>query len=206
MKADIKKLDASSAGSVELPDDVFGLEPRADILHRMVRYQLANRQAGTHHTQGRSDVQGTQKKFVKQKGSGGARHGNRKVNIFRGGAKSFGPKSRSHAIDLPKKVRVLALKHALSAKAKSDELIVLEKAEMSAPKTGDLRKQLSALGAKSALIIESGDIDANFGMAVQNIPNVDVLRVEGINVYDILKREKLVLTTGALAALEARFQ
>jgi len=205
MKADIKKLDASSAGSIELPDDVFGLEPRADILHRMVRYQLARRQSGTHHTQGRSDVQGTQKKFVKQKGSGGARHGNRKVNIFRGGAKSFGPKNRSHAIDLPKKVRALALRHALSAKAKSDELIVLDKAEMSAPKTGDLRRKLGALGAKSALIIESGDIDPNFDMAAHNIPNVDVLRVEGINVYDILKREKLVLTTGALAALEARF-
>lgn len=205
MKADIKNLDASSAGSVDLQDDIFGLEPRADILHRMVRYQMAKRQAGTHQTLGRSDVKGTQKKFVKQKGSGGARHGNRKVNIFRGGAKSFGPQSRSHAIDLPKKVRALALKHALSAKAKSDELIVLGEAKMTAPKTGELRKNLGALGAKSALIIESGDIDANFGMAVQNIPNVDVLPVEGINVYDILKHEKLVLTKDALGALEARF-
>lgn len=205
MKADIKNLDASSAGSVDLHDEIFGLEPRADILHRMVRYQLAKRQAGTHQTQGRSDVRGTQKKFVKQKGSGGARHGNRKVNIFRGGAKAFGPQSRSHAIDLPKKVRALALKHALSAKAKSDELIVLDAAKMSAPKTGELRKSLGALGAKSALIIESGDIDTNFGLAAQNIPNVDVLPVEGINVYDILKHEKLVLTKDAIGALEARF-
>ncbi len=205
MKADIKNLDASSAGSVDLQDEIFGLEPRADILHRMVRYQMAKRQAGTHHTQGRSDVNGTQKKFVKQKGSGGARHGNRKAPLFRGGAKAFGPKARSHAIDLPKKVRALALKHALSAKAKSDELIVIGEAKMSAPKTAELRKSLGALGAKSALIIESGDIDANFGMAAQNIPNIDVLPVEGINVYDILKHEKLVLTKDALGALEARF-
>jgi len=205
MKADIKNLDASSAGSVDLKEDIFGLEPRADILHRMVRYQLAKRQAGTHHTQGRSDVTGTQKKFVRQKGSGGARHGNRKPNIFRGGAKSFGPKSRSHAIDLPKKVRALALKHALSAKAKSDELVVLDAAKMEAPKTGELRKNFAALGLQSVLIIESGDIDTNFGLAAQNIPHVDVLPVEGINVYDILKHEKLVLTKDALGALEARF-
>lgn len=206
MKADVKNLDATAAGSIELPENVFGLEPRADILHRMVRYQMAKRQAGTHHTQGRSDVAGTQKKFVKQKGSGGARHGNRKAPLFRGGAKAFGPKARSHASDLPKKVRALALKHALSAKAKSDELIVIEDATMAAPKTGELRRNLGALGAQSALVISGSDIDVNFDKAARNIPNVDVLPVQGINVYDILRREKLVLTKDALAALEARFE
>ncbi|MEO0620232.1 MAG: 50S ribosomal protein L4 [Pseudomonadota bacterium] len=204
MKADVKSLDASSTGSLDLADDVFGLEPRADILHRMVRYQMAKRQAGTHHTQGRSDVNGTQKKSVRQKGSGGARHGNRKPGLFRGGAKAHGPKARSHAIDLPKKLRALALKHALSAKAKSDELIVLDDEKMSAPKTGDLRKSLTGLGAQSALIIGGDEIDANFDMAARNIPNVDVLPVQGINVYDILRREKLVLTKDAVTAIEAR--
>ncbi|MEL6422020.1 MAG: 50S ribosomal protein L4 [Pseudomonadota bacterium] len=205
MKAEVKSLDASSAGSLDLSDDIFGLDPRADILHRMVRYQLAKRQRGTHQTQGRSDVSGTQKKSVRQKGSGGARHGNRKPGLFRGGAKAFGPQARSHAIGLPKKVRALALKHALSAKAKSDELVVLDEARMSEPKTAMLRKSFGELGVSSALVIGGKELDGNFDLAARNIPNVDVLPVDGINVYDILRRDTLVLTKEAVAAIEQRF-
>ena len=205
MKADVTTLEASKAGSVELSDEIFGLEPRKDILHRMVKYQLAKRQAGTHASQGRSDVTGRSGKFGKQKGGGGARHGNKKAPLFRGGAKAFGPQPRSHAIDFPKKMRALALKHALSAKAKANELIVLDKAEASEVKTSELRKSFAKLGLDSALIIDGAELNKNFGLAARNIPNVDVLAIQGINVYDILRREKLVLTKAALEALEARF-
>lgn len=205
MKAQVTKFDASKGGSVELADDIFGLEPRADILHRMVRYQLAKRQAGTHASQGRSDVTGRKGKFGKQKGSGGARHGNRKAPLFRGGAKAFGPQPRSHAIGLPKKVRALALKHALSAKVKADELVILENAELSEPKTAGLKQSLTKLGLESALIVDGAEPNKNLGLAARNIPHVDVLPVQGINVYDILRRDKLVLTKAAVEALEARF-
>ncbi len=153
MKADVKTLDAGSAGSVELSDAIFGLEPRADILQRMVRYQTLKRQAGTHHAQDRSEVNTTAKKMYKQKGSGGARHGDKGAPQFRGGGKAFGPKPRSHAIDLPKKVRALALRHALSAKAKASDIVVIDKASTSEPKTAALRAKFEKLGLGSALII-----------------------------------------------------
>lgn len=206
MKLDIKTLDDKSAGSVDLDETIFGLEPRADILHRCVRYQLAKRQAGTHATLGRSDVRGTTKKFVKQKGSGGARHGNKKVNIFRGGAKSFGPTPRSHAHDLTKKFRALGLRHALSAKAKADELVVIEDTSSADGKTKSLIAQFEKLGLGKALIVDGAEVNETFGRAASNIPEVDVLPVQGINVYDILRRDKLVLTKAAVEALEARFK
>ncbi|MDR3499088.1 MAG: 50S ribosomal protein L4 [Parvibaculum sp.] len=206
MKADVQTLAAGKAGTVELPDEVFGLEPRADILHRMVAYQLAKRQAGTHKTKGRSEISLTGKKFVKQKGSGGARHGDRKAPQFRGGGKAFGPVVRSHAIDLPKKVRALALKLALSSKAKSDNLVILEDTKVAQPKTKALKDAFTKLGLKSVLFIDGAEVNENFALAARNIPNVDVLPVQGINVYDILRREKLVLTKAAVESLEARFK
>jgi large subunit ribosomal protein L4 len=206
MKAEVTTLDASKAGSVELADAIFGLEPRQDLLHRMVRYQLLKRMAGTHHAQDRSEVSVTGKKFVKQKGSGGARHGDRSAPQFRGGGKAFGPKPRSHAIDLPKKVRALALRHALSAKAKAGEIVVLDKAASKEGKTAALRDQFAKLGLANALIIDGAELEATFARAARNIPNIDVLPVQGINVYDILRRQKLVLTKAAVEALEARFK
>jgi large subunit ribosomal protein L4 len=206
MKADVTTLESGSAGAIELSDDIFGLEPRKDILQRMVRYQLAKRQAGTHHAQDRSEVTVTGKKMYRQKGTGGARHGDKSVPQWRGGGKAFGPKPRDHAIGLPKKVRALALKHALSAKAKASELVVLDSAALSAPKTSGLKKSFEKLGLSSALIVSGAEIDNNFALAARNIPNIDVLPVQGINVYDILRRKKLVLTKDAIAALEARFK
>lgn len=206
MKADVTTLDAKKAGTVDLSDDVFGLTPRPDILHRMVRYQLAKRRAGTVSVQDRSEVTGSTAKVVRQKGSGGARHSTRKAPLFRGGGKAFGPKPRDFAIELPKKVRALALRHALSAKAKAEELVVLDKAELKEPKTGGLRKQFEKLGLGSVLIVDGAELEKNFSLAARNIPNVDVLPVQGINVYDILRRDKLVLTKAALEALEARFR
>jgi large subunit ribosomal protein L4 len=206
MKADVTTLQAQKAGTVDLPDEVFGLEPRADILHRMVAYQLAKRQAGTHKSKGRSEISLTGKKFVKQKGSGGARHGDRKAPQFRGGGKAFGPVVRSHAIDLPKKVRALALKLALSSKARSDNLVILDEAKVAAPKTKALKEAFAKLGFRSVLIIDGAELDQNFALAARNIPNVDVLPAQGINVYDILRREKLVLTKAAVESLEARFK
>ena len=206
MKADVITLDASPAGSIELSDDVFALEPRADILQRMVRYQLSKRQAGTHKAKGRSEVNGPNKKIYKQKGTGQARHGNDKPPQFRGGGRAFGPVPRSHAHDLPKKVRALALKHALSAKAKSNAILVLDSAELSEPKTANLRGKFDGLGVVSALIVGGASLQDNFALAARNIPNVDVLPVHGINVYDILRRDKLVLTRAAVEALEERFK
>jgi large subunit ribosomal protein L4 len=206
MKADVTTLEAKKAGTVDLPDDVFGLEPRADILQRMVRYQLLKRQAGTHHAKDRSLVSGRHQKMYKQKGTGRARHGNKLAPQFRGGGKAFGPVPRSHAIDLPKKIRALALKHALSSKVKSNELIILDKAELSEAKTKGLRVQFEALGFDSALIIGGAELDGNFSLAARNIPNIDVLPIAGLNVYDILRRRKLVLTKAALEAIGERFK
>jgi large subunit ribosomal protein L4 len=206
MKAEVTTLDAKKAGTIELSDDIFGLEPRADILQRMVRYQLLKRQAGTHHAKDRSLVSGRREKMYKQKGTGRARHGNKLAPQFRGGGKAFGPVPRSHAIELPKKVRALALKHALSAKAKASELVILDKAELKEAKTKALRSQFDVLGFSSALIIGGRELDANFSMAARNIPNVDVLAVAGLNVYDILRRRKLVLTKSAVEAIEERFK
>jgi large subunit ribosomal protein L4 len=206
MKADITTLDAKKAGTVELADEVFGLEPRADILQRMVRYQLAKRRSGTAHVKDRSEVTATTAKLYRQKGTGRARHGSRKAPLFRGGGKAFGPKPRSYAIDLPKKVRTLALKHALSSKAKSDTLVVLESCEIKDAKTKELKSRFAKLGFGSVLIVDGTDVHEAFAKAARNLPHVDVLPVQGINVYDILRHEKLVLTKAAVEALEARFK
>ncbi len=204
MKADVTTLDAGKAGTVELSDGIFGLDPRADILHRMVTYQLAKRQAGTHATKGRSDIKATKKKMYRQKGTGSARHGAKSAPQFKGGGVAMGPKPRSHAIDLPKKVRALALKHALSSKVKEENLVVLDAVASDAPKTKGVRETLKKLGLTSALIIDGAEVDKNMSLAIRSIPNVDLLPVQGINVYDILRRDKLVLTKSAVEALEAR--
>ena len=205
MELQITNLDGKGVGSVTLKDDVFGLEPRVDILHRMVRYQQLKAMAGTHKVKHRSEIAYTSKKSVKQKGSGGARHGNKAAPQFRGGGRAFGPEPRSRAIDLPKKVRALALKHALSSKVKSGELLIVDTLASQQAKTADLRKTLGAREWTNALIIDGATVDANFALAARNIPQVDVLPVQGINVVDILRRQKLVLTKAALEALEARF-
>ena len=206
MELQVTTLDGKKAGSVTLSDAIFGLEPRPDIIHRCVVWQLAKRQAGTHEVKNRADIHRTGKKMYRQKGTGSARHGSARVNLFRGGGRSFGPTPRSHAIDLPKKVRALALKHALSAKAKDGGLIVLDKAAVNEGKTKALRDHFGKLGLTNALIIDGAEVDANFRLAARNIPNIDVLPVQGINVYDILRRHTLVLTRAALDALEARFK
>ncbi|WP_072392939.1 50S ribosomal protein L4 [Hyphomicrobium sp. CS1GBMeth3] len=205
MKATVTTLEAKKAGEVDLADAIYGLEPRPDILHRMVRWQQLKRMAGTHHAQDRSEVSVTGKKVYKQKGTGGARHGDKSVPQWRGGGKAFGPKPRSHAIDLTKKVRALALRHALSAKAKAGEIVVLDAAQSKDGKTGALKKQFAELGWKSALIIDGASLDDAFARAARNIPHIDVLPIAGINVYDILRREKLVLTKAAVEALDVRF-
>jgi large subunit ribosomal protein L4 len=206
MKIDVTSLDGSQAGTIELNDEIFGLEPRQDILARMVRYQLAKRQAGTHKTKGRAEITRTGKKLYKQKGTGNARHGSARVPQFRGGGRAFGPVVRSHAHDLPKKVRALALKHALSAKAKEGEIIVFNEAVVAEPKTKLLKENFSRLGLTNALIVDGAQVQPNFFLAACNIPQIDVLPVQGINVYDILRRQKLVLTKAAIDALEARFK
>ena len=205
MELQVTTLDGKADGSVTLKDDIFGLEVRQDILHRMVRYQQLKAMACTHKVKHRSEIAYTSKKSVKQKGSGGARHGARHAPQFRGGGRAFGPEVRSHAIDLPKKVRALALKHALSAKAAAGELVVVPTVATKEPKTAALVKQFDALSWSSALIIDGAEVDKNFANAARNIPQIDVLPVQGINVADILRRTKLVLTKAALEALEARF-
>jgi len=206
MEMKIMSLDGSAGESVTLSDDIFGLEPRKDLIHRYVVWQLAKRRAGTHAVKNRADINRTGKKMYRQKGTGSARHGPAKVNLFRGGGRSFGPVVRSHEIGLPKKVRALALKHALSAKAKHGGIIVLDKASVQDAKTGALQKNLVKLGLESALIVDGAEVDANFALAARNIPDIHVPPVQGINVYDILRRQKLVLTRAAVEALEARFK
>jgi len=206
MKMDVQTLDAKKSGSVTLDDGVFGLEPRKDILHRMVRYQLAKRQAGTHHVQERGDVKKTTKRIGRQKGGGTARHGIGSVSQFRGGGKAHGPRVRSHAHNLPKKVRRMALRHALSAKVTSGELIVIDDAALKDAKTAKLRTSLEKLGVTNGLIVSGPSVDENFAKAAQNIPNLDVLPSQGANVYDILRRHKLVLTKQAVSDLEARLK
>jgi large subunit ribosomal protein L4 len=205
MELKVTSLDGETTGSVTLKDEIFGLEPRSDILQRCVVWQLAKRQRGTHAVKNRADITRTGKKMYKQKGTGSARHGSARVNLFRGGGRSFGPLVRSHAIGLPKKVRALALKHALSAKAKDGGIIVLDKASITDAKTKELKARFANLGLHNALIIDGAEVEAGFRLAARNIPNIDVLPVQGINVYDILRRTKLVLTKAALDALEARF-
>lgn len=206
MKTDVTTLEAGSAGSIELADEVFGLEPRADILQRVVRWQLARRQAGTHKTLTRGETSYSTKKIVRQKGSGGARHGDRGVTQFRHGGNAKGPVVRSHAHNLQKKVRALGLRHALSAKAKAGELIVLDSAKLESGKTKDLQAAMLKLGLGKTLVIDGAQVDEGFARAARNIQGLDVLPSQGANVYDILRRDRLVLTTAAVAALEERLK
>jgi large subunit ribosomal protein L4 len=205
MKFNVTTLDGSAAGNIDLSDEIFGLEPRADLLQRCVRWQLAKRRAGTHAVKNRSLINRTRKKLYKQKGTGNARHGAASAPQFRGGGRAFGPVVRSHAHDLPKKVRALALRHALSAKFKDSSLIILDEAAVTEPKTSLLKQHFGKLGVHNALIVGGELLDANLQLAARNIPYIDVLPIQGINVYDILRREKLVLTKSAIQALEARF-
>ena len=206
MKLNVLNLDAAQAGSVELSDFIFGIEAvRTDILSRVVNWQLAKRRAGTHKVQTRNENSRTGKKMYKQKGSGGARHGSRRAPQFVGGSRAFGPVVRSHAFDLPKKVRALGLRHALSSKIKTGSLIVLDQAVVETPKTQTLLASFEKLGLKNALFITGTEVDANFALASRNIPNIDVLPTAGLNVYDILRRHTLVLTKSAVEAIEARF-
>ena len=204
MKLDVLKLDAKKAGSIDLDDAIFGLEPRADILHRVVRWQRAKSQAGTHKTKGRSEVSYSTKKIYRQKGTGGARHGDRGAPIFRHGGTYKGPTPRSHAHELTKKFRALGLKHALSSKAATGNLIILDSIEMKEAKTSALAKAAKELGWKRVLIIDGADVNENFARAAANIEGIDVLPTMGANVYDILKRDTLVITKAGVAALEAR--
>jgi large subunit ribosomal protein L4 len=205
MDLNVKTLAGEAAGTVTVSDAIFGLEPRADILQRMVRYQELKRQAGTHKSKTRWEIKATSKKMYRQKGTGSARHGNKAAPQFRGGGKAFGPVVRSHAIDLPKKVRALALRHALSAKAKADAIMIVDDLAAADAKTKGLARQFAGLGLSNALIVGGSEIDAGFGRASRNIPEVDVLPIQGINVLDILRRRTLVLTRAALQALEERF-
>ena len=205
MKLNVIKLDGGKAGSIDLDEALFGLEPRVDILHRVVRWQRNNAQAGTHKVKTRSEVSYSTKKIYRQKGTGGARHGARSAPIFRGGGVYKGPTPRSHGHELPKKVRVLGLKHALSAKAKAGELVVID-AAVSDGKTSALAKMVLNLGWKRALIIDGAAVNENFAQAARNIDGLDILPTMGANVFDILKRDTLVITKAGLEALEARLK
>ena len=205
MKLKVIKIDGASAGSVDVGDDIFGLEPRVDILHRVVRWQRNKAQAGTHKVKTRSETSYSRKKIYRQKGTGGARHGDRNAPIFRKGGVYKGPTPRSHAHDLPKKVRALGLKYALSAKAKEGALVILDKATASG-KTGELAKQVKDLGWKRALVIDGAEVSSEFVQAARNIEGLDILPTIGANVYDILKRDTLVLTKAGVEALEARLK
>ena len=205
MKLDVIKLDGGKAGSVDLDETLFGLEPRADILHRVVRWQRNKAQAGTHKVKTRSETSYSTKKIYRQKGTGGARHGDRNAPIFRKGGIYKGPTPRSHGHDLPKKFRKLGLKHALSAKAKEGAIVVIDAAEAEG-KTGALAKQVKDLGWKRALVIDGADINEGFARAAANIDGLDILPTMGANVYDILKRDTLVLTKAGVEALEDRLK
>ncbi|MCC5957933.1 50S ribosomal protein L4 [Roseinatronobacter sp. S2] len=204
MKLDVVNLQAGTAGEVELNEAIFGLEPRADILHRVVRWQRAKAQAGTHKVKTRSETSYSTKKIYRQKGTGGARHGDRNAPIFRKGGVYKGPTPRSHAFDLPKKIRALGLKLALSAKAGSGKLVVLDTTEMAEAKTAILAKAIKDMGWKKALVIDGTEVNENFARAARNLDGVDVLPSIGANVYDILRRDTLVITRAGLEALEAR--
>ncbi|SHF21068.1 LSU ribosomal protein L4P [Loktanella atrilutea] len=206
MKADAIKIDGASAGSVELDDAIFGLEPRADILHRVVRWQRNNAQAGTHATLGRSDVSYSTKKIYRQKGTGGARHGSKGAPIFRHGGVYKGPTPRSHGHELTKKFRKLGLRHALSAKQAAGELVVIDQLSVDNAKTSALAKHVNDRGWKRALIIDGTEVNADFARAARNLANLDVLPSVGANVYDILKSDTLVITKAGLEALEARLK
>jgi large subunit ribosomal protein L4 len=204
MQVQIKNLAAEEVGSLELPDSIFGVEVRPDILHRVVLWQLAKRRAGTHKVKSRAEIARTGAKMYKQKGTGRARHGSRRVNIFRGGGVVFGPVVRDHGTDLPKKVRSLGLKCALASKAKEGKLLVLDQASLPEPKTKALQGALDKLGLGSALVVTGPEVERNFALASRNLPLVDVLPAQGLNVYDILRRDMLVLTEDAVRRIEER--
>ncbi|MEQ8348335.1 MAG: 50S ribosomal protein L4 [Sneathiellaceae bacterium] len=204
MEATVTSLDNQPQGTIELDDAIYAVEPRADILQRTVRWQLAKRQAGTHKSKTYGEVSGSTRKIFKQKGTGRARHGGSRAPQFRGGGKAFGPVVRSHAHDLPKKIRRLALRCALAAKAQAGDLVVLDSAALTEAKTGDLARKFKALGWSNTLIIDGAELDGNFARAARNIPGIDVLPSQGANVYDILRRRQLVLTRAAVDALQAR--
>jgi len=206
MKVAVTTLDSKKAGDVDLADAVFGLPQRKDLLVRMVNWQLAKRRAGTHKVKSRGEVSGSTRKLYRQKGTGNARVGSARTSQRRGGGAAFGPVLRDHAHGLNKKVRSLALRTALSAKAADGKLVVLDKAEVKEPKTSDLAKKFGALGWASVLLIDGDTLNEGFARAARNIPNVDVLPHQGANVYDILRRDTLVLTKDAVAALEARLK
>ena len=206
MKAEVTNIEAGKAGSIELADHIFGLEPRTDIIHRVIQWQLNKRQQGTHQAKSRGEINRTTHKLGNQKGGGGARHGSRKAGIFIGGGKAFGPRFRSHETSLNKKVRALGLRHALSAKVKASELIIIDKADVKEAKTKFVIAAFAKLGWVNALIIDGATVNEGFANAARNIPNIDVLPIQGINVYDILRRKNLVLTKAAVEALEARFK
>jgi large subunit ribosomal protein L4 len=203
MRTKVLDLDNKASGEVELKDEIFGLEPRADLIQRVVVWQLAKRRSGQHKVLTRAEVNRTKKKMYKQKGTGQARHGARSAPLFVGGAKAMGPVAHSHEFDLPKKVRALGLRHALSSKAKTGSIVVLEEAKSKAVKTGDLAKQFGKLGLQSALVVD-GAFDENFALSARNLSHVALLPASGLNVYDIIRRDKLVLTKAALAAIEER--
>lgn len=203
MKTKVLNLDNKAAGDVELSDAIFGLEPRADLIQRVVVWQLAKRRAGTHKVLTRGEINRTKKKFGRQKGGGNARHGARSAPLFVGGAKAMGPVNHSHAFDLPKKVKALGLKHALSSKLREGALLVLDEAKAGDIKTKALAAQFGKLGLGKALVVD-GEFDRNFHLSARNLAGVSLLPVAGINVYDIMRSDKLVLTTAAVKAIEAR--
>ena len=204
MKINVIDISSKASGTTNLSDAIFGLEPRKDILHRTVVYQLAKKRAGTHKVKNRAEITATTKKMYKQKGTGSARHGSKKVPQFRGGGRAFGPHPRDHSIKLTKKFRKLALKHALSSKLKDGNIVILSEAKLSKPKTSLLVKSLQKMAVDSALFIDAQMFDKNFELATMNIPNIDILPVQGINVYDMLKRNKLFITKEALKEIEGR--
>ena len=206
MDLKVTTLAGKDAGKLSLSDEIFGLDPRDDILARVVRWQLAARQQGTHQAKGRADIARTGAKLYKQKGTGRARHSSARAPQFRGGGKAHGPIARDHSHDLPKKVRALGLKHALSAKLKSESLIVIDELAVKDGKTKVLAESLAKLGLTNALVIGGAEVDTGFRKAASNLMNIDVLPVQGINVYDILRRNTLVLSKAAVEALEERFK
>ena len=203
MKTKVLDLDSKATGEIELKDDIFGLEPRADLIQRVVVWQLAKRRAGTHKVLTRAEVNRTKKKVYKQKGTGQARHGARSAPLFVGGAKAMGPVNHSHEFDLPKKVKALGLRHALSSKAKGGAIVVIEDAKSKEIKTADLAKRFGQIGVERALVVD-GEFDKNFHLSARNLSHISLLPASGLNVYDILRRDKLVLTTAAVKLIEER--
>ena len=203
MKTKVLNLDNKSAGEIDLKDEIFGLEPRQDLIQRVVVWQLAKRRAGTHKVLTRGEINRTKRKLYKQKGTGQARHGARSAPLFVGGAKAMGPVNHSHEFDLPKKVRALGLKHALSSKAKGGQIVVLDEVKSAAVKTADLAKRFGKLGLESVLVVD-GEFDKNFALSARNLSHVELVPAKGLNVYDIMRRDKLVLTTAAVKAIEER--